>query len=362
MTPSSSANAAPPKAAKKRRLDLRTGILVTLITMLIWLLAESRTVQLRVTDLSPRLEVTAASRQVVRPPPGVRLPETVKLTLSGSAAGVNEVIRSLEGRLTLRVGIEVPASPGIHEINLREVLRDSDLIVNAGVGVLEVNPDRISVEVDDLTSASLPVRVIAPEGVAFETQGAPRALPSVLRLRGPASVLARLAGSEAVVYLDPARVAELIPGQPEMISRLRVDVPQDPDRWATTVEPEYLDVALTLRSRTQTLVLAAMPVQVLLAPGEVGRWSVTLQPGDQDMVGVEVTGPSDQIERLRSGEIVPTALIALSFDELERAVESKVAQIQGLPPGVQVAPGSDMGVRLTITRPQIEEPAARTPD
>lgn len=361
MTASPTPNS-PSKAAKKRRLDLKTGILVTLITMLIWLLAESRTVQLRVTDLSPRLEVGAAARQVVRPAPGFRLPETVKLTLSGSAAGVNEVIRSLEGRLTLRVGIEIPASPGIHEIDLREVLRDSDLIVNAGVGVLEVNPDRISVEVDDLTSASLPVRVPPPEGVAFETQGSPRALPSTLTVRGPAAVLARLAGSEAVVRLDPARVAELIPGQPEIISRLRVSVPEDPDRWATTVEPEYVDVALTLRSRTQSLVLSAMPVQVLLAPGEVGRWRVTLQPGDQDLVGIEVTGPSDQIERLRSGEIVPTALIALSFDELERGVESKVAEIQGLPPGVQVAPGSGLGVRLSISRAGSEEPAAGTPD
>lgn len=357
MTTSSTA-----KPSKKRRFDLKTGVLVTLIALLIWLLAESRTVQIRVTDLSPRLEVGPASRQVVRPALSTLLPESLRVTLSGSAAGVNEVVRSLEGRLTLRVGIEIPASPGVHELDLREILRDSELIVDAGVGVLEVNPESITVEVDDLTSASLPVRVIAPEGVAFETQGAPRALPSALRLRGPASVLARLAGSEAVLRLDPARVAELIPGQPEMISRLRVDVPADPDRWATAVEPEYVDVALTLRSRTQSLVLAAMPVQILLAPGEVGRWRVTLQPGDQDMVGVEVTGPSDQIERLRTGDTLPTALIALSFDELERGVESKVAQIQGLPPGVQVVPGSDLGVRLTVTSAAAQQPAARSPD
>lgn len=350
------------KPTKKRRLDLKTAVLVTLITLLIWLLAESRTVQIRVTDLSPRLEVGPASRQVVRPAPGITLPESLRLTLTGSAAGVNEVVRSLEGRLTLRVGIEIPASPGIHEVDLRDILRNSALIVDAGVGVLEVSPDRISVEVDDLVSASLPVRVIAPEGVAFETQGAPRALPGALRVSGPATALARLTGAEAVVRLDPVRVAELIPGQPEMISRLRVTVPEDPDRWATTVTPEYVDVALTLRSRTQNLVLASMPVQVLLAPGEVARWRVTLQAGDQDLVGIEVTGPSDQIERLRSGEVVPTALIALSFDELERGVESKVAQIQGLPPGVQVIPATDLGVRLAITRAGAEVPAAGTPD
>ena len=117
-----------------------------------------------------------------------------------------------------------------------------------------------------------------------------------------------------------------------------------------------MDVSLTLRSRTQSLVLDAMPIQVMIAPGEIGRWRVTLLPGAQDLVGIEVTGPSDQIERLRSREVIPTALIALTFDELERGVETKRAQILGLPPGVQIVAGTDMTVRLVIGRADGPEP------
>jgi|TARA_R110000782_G_scaffold45706_2_gene101276 hypothetical protein len=345
------------KKDKKKRFDVRTVILVTVITLLVWLLAESRTVRSQVSELSPRLTAGTTSELLMRPAPNFSWPEAFKVTLTGSTAGLDQVARSLQGQVPLRLGIEVPATPGVHEIDLREVLRRLEVIMAAGVGVVEVSPDRLRVEVDAVSTVSLPVRVISPDGVAFDGRGTPTAVPNTVRATGPAGVLARLQGAEALVTLDAATVAGLTPGELETV-RLRAEVPDDPDRWMTVFDPEFVDVVLTLKSRTQSLVLGAMPVQVLVAPGEVGRWRITLQAGAQDLVGVEVTGPSDQIERLRSGEVVPTALISLGFDELERGVESKRAQIQGLPPGVQVSPGSDLNVRLTIRRaePEATEP------
>jgi hypothetical protein len=345
MTPT-----AKPLRRKRKRFDLRTVTLVTVVTLLVWLLAESRTVRTRVAELALRAEVGSGSGLAVRPETGTAWPDAVKVTFSGSTAGLDQVLRSLQGRLPLRIGIEVPASPGVHEMDLRETLRTSELLLNAGVSVLEISPERVSVEVDAIRTMSLPVRVLPPDGVAFEPTGSPQARPSTLRVRGPGSVLARLEGDEGLIRLDPGAIATLTPGALETIPRLRVELPEDPDRWQTVFEPEYVDVSLALRSRMQSLTLRAMPVQVLLAPGEVGRWRVALQPGAQDLVGIEVTGPSDQIERLRSGDVVPTAVISLDFDELERGVDTKRAQILGLPPGVQVGADADLGVRLSIVR------------
>lgn len=338
------------KQSAKRGMDLRTVVLVSLVTLMVWLLAESRTVRSQAADLSVRMETGPESELVVRAAPGFGWPDAVKIGLSGSTAGLDQVLRSLQGVLVLRVGIEIPASAGIHEIDLREVMRTSETFIEAGVTVNEVTPDRVRVQVDELAVASLPVRAIVPEGVAFESGGAPRARPASLRVVGPAGVLARLEGQEALVRLDPGVIDALRPGQSETITRVRVELPDDPDRWRTEFDPDFVDVTMTLRSRTQSYTLAPMPIQVLLAPGEVGRWSVSLQPGQQDLVGVEVTGPSDQIDRLRSGDVVPTALISLTFDELERGVENKQAQVQGLPPGVQVSPGANLGVRLSVRR------------
>jgi hypothetical protein len=337
----------------KKRYDFRTVLLVSVVTLLVWLLAESRTVRTQVAEISPRIEAGTASEMMVRPAVGFPLPESVQVSLSGSTAGLDQVLRSLQGRLLLRLGLEIPATVGVHEIDLREVLRTSEILTDAGVGIIEVNPDRVHVEVDELAVASLPVRAIEPEGVLFENGGTPRTDPPALRVRGPASVLARLEGREGLVRLETETVETLRPGVSERIGRLRVELPEDQDRWGTVFDPEYVDVTLTLRSRTQSYTLAPMPVQVQLAPGEIGRWRVGLEPGQQDLVGIEVTGPSNQIDRLRSGEVVPTAVVALTFDELERGVESKRAQISGLPPGVSIVPGAELGVRLSIRRAEV---------
>lgn len=337
----------------KKRFDFRTVLLVSVVTLLVWLMAESRTVSTQIAEVSPRIEAGTATEMAVRPATGFPLPESVQVTLSGSAAGLDQARRSLQGRVVLRVGLEIPATVGIHEIDLREVLRTSEILTDAGVGIVEVNPDRVRVEVDEIALAALPVRAIEPEGVLFENGGTPRTDPQALRVRGPASVLARLEGREGVVRLESETVETLRPGVLERVARLRVELPEDADRWGTVFSPEYVDVELTLRSRTQSYTLGPMPVQLQLAPGEIGRWRVTLEPGQQDLVGIEVTGPSNQIDRLRSGEVVPTAVVALTFEELERGIESKPAQISGLPPGVSLVPGADVAVRLSIRRADV---------
>lgn len=334
----------------KKKTDLRTILLVSVVTLLVWLMAESRTVRSQPLELAPRIEPGTGSELVARPAPGTVWPESLRIGLSGSTAGLDQVIRSLQGRLPLRMGIEVPAVKGVHEIDLREVLRRMEPLPDAGVSVDDIRPDRLKVEVDAMTDLTLPVRVVPPDGVAFASNGAPRASPPALRIRGPASVIERLRGTEALVRLDAGQIATLVPGRPATVPGLKYELPSDADRWSTRVDPPQVDVLLELRSRTVELTLPAMPVQVLMAPGEVGRWKIALDPGSQDLVGVVVSGPSDQIDRLRSGEIVPTASITLGFDELERGIDSKRADVQGLPPGVRVLPDRDLTVRLKVTR------------
>lgn len=341
------------RESKKKRTDFRTLVLVSLVTLLVWLLAESRTVRTQIAEVSPRIEVAPISEMMVRPALGYTLPESIKVNLSGSTAGLDQVLRSLQGRVLLRLGLEIPTTVGVHEIDLREVLRANEILTDAGVGIIEVSPDRIHVEVDEMVVATLPVRAIQPDGVMFENGGTPRTDPPVLRVRGPASVLARLEGREGLVRLESETIETLRPGVAERVVRQRVELPEDSDRWGTVFDPEFVDVTLTLRSRTQSYTLASMPVQVQIAPGEVGRWRVILESGQQDLVGIEVTGPSDQIDRLRSGEVVPEAVIALTFDELERRVESKRAHISGLPPGVTIAPAANLSVRLTVRRVEV---------
>lgn len=337
------------------RINVRTLVLVTVLSLLVWLLAESRTIRTEAVELTPSLEIGPDAGVLTRAATGTEWPDAMTVTVSGSAAGLDEALRALRGRLTMRVGIDVPASPGVHEVELREVLRGSEELAAAGVTVEEVDPARVWIEVDTVRELAVPVRVVVPEGVQFETNGAARATPGEIRVVGPTSVVGRLDGAEAVVTLDPSAMAAVTPGRASTIAAQRAVLPEDADRWAVRVEPAQVDVSLTLRSRTAELSLPALPVQLQIAPGEAGRWRVDLEPGSQDLVGVTVTGPSDQVGRLRSGEVVVTAFISLTFDELERGVTAKAAELHGLPPGVRLSAEQDLTVRFRVTR--VAEPA-----
>lgn len=333
------------------RFNLRTIVLVTILSLLVWLLAESRTIRTETVELTPSLEFTPEAGVLTRAALGTTWPDSLEVTFSGSAAGLDEAIRAFSGRLVMSVGIEVPASPGVHEIDLRELIRRSDIATDAGVTVVEVDPPQVRIQVDGVAQVELPIRARTPDGIDFEANGRARPVPSTVRVIGPQEVIDRLGSAEAFVTLEPSAFVGMVPGRVSTLSGLRVELPEgDDDRWAIRVEPPQVGVSMTLRSRTAELTLSAMPVLLMVAPGEMGRWSVELEPGSQDLVGVEVIGPSDQIERLRSGEVVPSAFISLGFDELERGVASKPARVQGLPPGVTVKPGQVLEVRFTIAR------------
>jgi len=330
--------------------NMRTLILVTVVSLLVWVLAESRTIRSETIELTPSLELGPGGTRLTRAAPGTEWPDSLTVTLSGSTAGLDQAIRALRGRLTMRVGIEVPDLPGISEIDLREMLRTSDIATAAGVTVEEVEPARVSIEVAEVREIELPIRVATPEGVAFEQSGVARAVPGTVKIIGPEVVVARLEDAEAIVRLNAASISGMVPGRASTVTGLRIELPEDAERWATRVEPAQANVTMTLRTRTAELTLSAMPIQLMIAPGEVGRWAIELDAGSQDLVGVEVVGPSDQIARLRSGEVVPTAFVSLGFDELERGIDAKAAQIQGLPPGVTVKPGQSLDVSLLVTR------------
>jgi hypothetical protein len=330
--------------------NLRTILLVTVVSLLVWLLAESRTVRSETVELTPSLEIGPGGAVLTRAALGTEWPDSLTVTFSGSTAGLDQAIRSFRGRVTMRVGIEVPAAPGVHEIDLREMLRASQIADEAGVTVEEVDPPRLTIQVDAVREIEIPIRVLVPEGVAYEPNGVARATPGTVKIVGPEAVVARLAEAEATVRLDASAVAGMLPGRASTVGGLRVELPPDEDRWATRIDPAQANVTMTLRSRTAELTLSAMPIQVMIAPGEVGRWSIEIAAGSEDLVGVQVVGPSDQIARLRSGEVVPTAFLSLGFDELERGIETKSVLVHGLPAGVTLLSGQSLEVGFRVTR------------
>ncbi|MDF1808233.1 MAG: hypothetical protein P1U42_00905 [Phycisphaerales bacterium] len=334
---------------------IRTFIIVTLITIMVWLLAESRmvrnrTIEAQIVLTTVPVPVTATGNEtvlVVRQSLEQVQVRTAEIKIEGSTAGLDRFARTLQNRVELRVGREIPGKPGTHTIDLRAILRQISESTGHGLIISEVSPATINVQVDELQSREFPVRVVLPNEIQLD--GAPRADPDLITVTAPTSILNGIRSNEAVVRIDDAEISQLAQGRLETIPGVVVQIDGvDRQDWATQITPSQVDVFVTLRTLTENHTIDRLPIQVLLAPGEIGKWLVRINESDKDLVNVEISGSAQAIEMLKSGEIEPRAFINLSFEELERGISSKPAQILGLPAGCRVT-SPQMTVKFDIS-------------
>lgn len=336
---------------------IRTIALVSLISAVVWLLAESRMIQSRSVELQLVLVGAPEDREsplVVRPAPGRVWTQTISVELEGSLASLDQAVRELHGTLEIATGSEIPSSEGIHELDLRAIVRDHPALRAHGVSIRSMSSDSAAVDVDTVVEVEVPVRVDVASSIRLD--GAPRAVPASVRVRGPRSVVSSMASMEAVAQPASAVVSSLTPGRLEIVPEVPVELPYSIGAggaglgsWALRVTPARVDVRLTLSATTQTRTIERLPVQVLLAPGEVGRWDIRINPGDEDLVNVLIAGPSDALGSIADGSASPIAVLALSFQELERGATSKTPVIRGLPAGCAVR-SEIPEIGFTITR------------
>jgi hypothetical protein len=340
---------------------LKSFGLIALITVLIWLLAESES--LRSDKVSVRLTFRAdpESGRMIRVDPGQDFNGSVSVRLEGSTAKVEAVAAALRREQVLEPGSPgIPSEPAQHTaVQLQTVLAGLPAFRDAGVVVTEVDPPTVSVSVDRLATRDCPVRVELPPGQAVD--GAPEITPPTVQLRYSTS-LAPPPDLTLVAHVDAAALAGLPEGQRTSIPGVTVEIPESlrKPEGAARVVPAQVSVSLTLRSRTGLVTLAAVPVYIRLAPAELGAWDIQMAPESRALTDVAVSGPADLIDQLRSERLKPVAYVALSFDDLERAVAGggtleKDAAFCDLPTTLRFEP-KQKTVRLSVKRRETGPP------
>jgi len=345
--------------------QINTVLLVSFLAILIWLLAESRMVQTRIVELQIVLVGNSQDPEhifVVRPLPSQSWSSSIEVELEGSLASLDQASRELRGRVLLLVGDHIPSRIGDHDLDLHATLRDLPALRTHGVSIRSLSKDLARVQVDQIISLDLPVRFDLSSSVALD--GPPRAIPQSITVQGPSTLLNTLQGREVLAAPTPESIAALIPGRLETIPGVGFTLPVSLDStsspgWAPTFTPPRVDIRLTIRSLTQTTIIERLPIQILLAPGEVGRWIVALNPGSEDLVSIQLSGPTDALTAINDGSITPQAFISLSFQDLERSISTKQVQLLGLPSSVHIL-STLPEVGFSITKaplPPVDTPA-----
>ncbi len=301
--------------------QVKSAGVVAVITVLIWLLAESESLRTEKVRVEVQFRADSVSNRLVRVPPNQDFTGSVSIRLQGPNARVDALAAALRKSIWLEPGMEgVSGKPGEHSVNLEAALRALPLIRESAVSIREVEPATATIVVDGLTTRELPVKIIVPEGQTLD--GSPEASPATVKVTIPESAAKELPPeAAAIARLDAESLTRLPEGRRGTLNNIPLELPEPV--WSmegVALNPAQVSVTLRLRSRVDVYTVPAVQVQLRLPIDAAGKYE--LDSDTKELKDITVVGPIDLIGQIKSGKLVPVAAIPLTTQELEQAATS----------------------------------------
>jgi hypothetical protein len=346
---------------------IKTFVLVSLVTVVIWVFAESEslsTAEVRSVEIS-MLPAPGAKQMVelAQDSPAVHGNIVrVDMLLEGPTAALEVAQRVLRNPIAVNPGVEgFSIEPGRHIVDLQTVLRNHpDLkLGSSGVSIKNISPETVDVTIDELVSRPVRIDIDVP---GAELDGPAELKTTAATVMIPQSQAGKVTENTSVIArIDPAALTRLNPGRKETITGVRLVAPPELSSiQRLKIDPPTVDIALTLRTKAASVKVPSVPVHVRIAPGELSKWDIEIPEQDRFLTDVVVSGPSDQVKQVQDKTVPLVATVALSFEELERAIPSKDAVFCDLPTQLHFDVANKT-VRLKIKRREASPAPAQPP-
>ncbi len=326
-------------------------IVITLLTLVVWLFAEVESLtevqanaRLRFENFGEPAELLARS---------LEFDENLTITLVGSRGAIQRARSELDNAIILKPGDPaVPDVDGTHIVRLKDALAGYQPLVNAGVIIESVRPQRVEIQVDELVNIEIDIK---PDLSGIVTQGEVTLTPSKARVRVPKRLATSLANTTLTARVRPERLDQATPGP--RTESVPLELPSSiAGAEGVQLLTERVTVGFTLSSTITSRVFASVPVQVLLTTESARSWTIEIDP-QQQLIPVDLTGSSELLDQIAGEGSRLVAVLALSDIELARGVTEKPVRLLVLRDNVptplpgNVTPTDALpSVRFTSTR------------
>jgi len=318
--------------------SIETYLIVTVITAMVWLYAEGENAR-SYSDVAVQVRFVS--------PPGADLAitpdqeQTVKLSFRSSTGAFQNLTRLIaQGPIELPVSVSASGEPE-QSVVLEPLLLESAL-GDIGISDLTVQPEVMPVRVEQMVTVPLPVSVRTGD---VRLAGPPQVEPLQVSARLPSSLANGQRPPRLEVRLDSTDLTALEVNVPHTL-----DLPlQLPARLAgsrVTLDQATARVTFTIRKQSDSYTIPLVPILVVGPPSQMADYELTLDENLRVLRDVRVSGPSDAIERIRSGDTQVVAQFRLTASDLEQQVTSAPLTLT-LPQGVQ-AEGVVPAISFTI--------------
>ncbi len=358
-------------AATKTRMweYTQTLVIVTMITVLIWLYAESENIKLQEPiQFDVRFVPPAGQDLIIAPSELTGVTVTVRCATSQYTTLTGLLKKPLELEISPQQAVVKSQDQGdvVPELVIKVDLRDhleKSAVGELGTTFVEVHPEVLDVRVVEVKQQSLTISTTQlfeelDEGIGSVVIDPPEADISL-----PRQLMDRASGNPTQL---PGLEVQLTPTQKEQIKELSENmlwgptpvriIPVQPklpgqreDPWwlpltAKTIEPLTSQVTITVRKPTDEHELKSVPI-LLVAPWKsLQNYSIRVVSDDQDDLivldkPIKISGPVDEIKKIKSGETIVWAELRLTGQEIYNSLESeavsKLVDID-LPPDVRL--------------------------
>jgi len=363
----------------------RTAMVASVVAMLVWVWAEGESVSRERIPLRITLDSNPASDYIYDAEDSA-WSGTVIIEVEGTPSAIAEARELPRTELTLRFGLEgMPREAGTAKVaQLSKAIPDLPELRKLNVVVVAVDPPVVPVEVHRMIEREIPVKIELARTLLLD--GEASASPSSVTVRLPDTLASKLTeGVQPIAFVSAEELDRVRGDVARTVSasiRLPASIgPVDPR--LVNIRPDSVSVSLRIRREVDNFKLPPVPVWFSLPPTEdAGQWTIDIL--DKFVNDVIVTGPADQVARIRSGEATIKALVELASDDLIKAIQPDRARTAagdsasgavapgqatpasgtvnrtviflGLPPGVAASAANPI-VRVRITRQDRTAPA-----
>lgn len=291
-----------------------TVIMVSVITLLVWLYAEDANVKTYNNERVFVRFIAPDDGEMIIDPPGA----TVLVTLTGSNGQFQQFSRRVDEQKVIE--IPVPISPGQRSaavsIDMRKELEEG-LLENLGLNLTDLE-DQAYIDVTAQRIEVVPIKVqVISDGLTLA--GPAETLIEEVTMRLPANRAAEAAGATAFIDLTAADLSPVVPGTPSRLT-LPIILPELiglPEGFETRPSATEAVVNFRMVVDREPYTIERLHVK-LTGPASVGdRYAITIPAEYQFLNNLEVQGPPESIARLRENPGSPNILATIELTNAE---------------------------------------------
>ena len=293
----------------KRKDDTLAILFVTVLAVLIWIWAATRTEGERTISTTLHFKAPEGSASTITPSS-----KPVRLTFKGPRGSLD----TAEDLCAQGIDIDLASDDGDITLDVQTRINENNLFRNSGAEVTTADPTVLTLNVQTLISVEAVVEPVLP---SVTVSGDVTVDPSTVTLLLPKSIRDTLPEAITVSAVVSERILEQLQPGAVHTRNASIQLPESLEDKGVVAEPSRISLSFKIQSKTDKTTLPQVRVLIAGPAEDYAAFNVALPV--KIIPNVTIEADKDIIAKIASGDVTVFAIVRLASREMEQRIESK---------------------------------------